>query len=160
MGIWGLRATRAAALTLIALPEPFTTPIGLAALVGVSLMARRRQGQVLKAFEHELRGHLRQAHCRHYRMLSSEQQAMVWRRATDTGAISRRYGFIAFRPVTVPPATYHHTPRPEGSLRRIFGPGPSVARSAAGVRPSPSTRRWPAKEMGRPRIWRAAWVAA
>jgi hypothetical protein len=54
----GLRAIRLAALALITLPEPVTTGIGVAALVGTCFLAKKQEDKVLKRFERVLKDHL------------------------------------------------------------------------------------------------------
>ncbi len=56
----GLRTIRLAALALITLPEPVTTGIGVAALVGTCFLAKKREDKVLKRFKQVLRDHLTQ----------------------------------------------------------------------------------------------------
>jgi hypothetical protein len=58
MNKWGSRVIRLTALALIAFPEPVTTGIGIATLVGSSLLKRKHEDEVLKRFELVLREHL------------------------------------------------------------------------------------------------------
>ena len=53
----GLKIIRIAALGLIALPEPITTGLGVAALAGATYLSRKQDEEVLNRFAQALRGH-------------------------------------------------------------------------------------------------------
>jgi hypothetical protein len=83
MNKWGSRVIRLTALALIAFPEPVTTGIGIATLVGSSLLKRRHEDEVLKRFELVLREHLIQT--RHLEYVMSTNNRL--------DRISRHYQF-------------------------------------------------------------------
>ncbi len=106
----GLRLLKYLGFTLIALPEPFTTPIGVGLIVAARFLAKKRETRVFRHFEKALTGYLNHIRRTEYEMFVGRDLAdAVEHHALDMELLSKVYKTPSVPIFRSPQEIVHHS---------------------------------------------------